>query len=63
MNYSNEIIKILASDDEARNNYGRICAVASAVARDDDNFLPYVWAYLSGKSDWKKLENYLKLQP
>lgn len=39
-----------------RADYERICKVASAVARTEEDYLPYVWAYLTGKSDWKSVE-------
>lgn len=59
MNYEAEIAKLLSQDDQLKKDYSRICAVASVVARNDDDFLPYVWAYASGKKDWKKIEKSL----
>jgi hypothetical protein len=56
MNYEVEIIKLLMDDAELRKDYPRICAVAHVVAKNEEDFLPYVWAYASGKSDWRKIE-------
>jgi hypothetical protein len=55
-NYTLEIAKILSDSPEMRADYERICKVASAVAQTEEDFLPYVWAYLTGKSDWKSME-------
>ena len=43
---------------EIRKDYPRICAVAKAVAGDDDH-MEYIWAYVTGKSDWQKIEKEL----
>ena len=59
MNYASELAKLLSQDEQLRKDYGRICAVASVVARNDEDFLPYVWAYATGKRDWKKVEKSL----
>lgn len=56
MNYEVEIIKILMDNPSIRKDYARICAVAQAVAGDDKDHMEYIWAYLTGKSDWKKIE-------
>lgn len=56
MNFELEIAKMLSESQELRNDYPRICAVANVVAQKEDDFLPYVWAYMTGKSDWKSLE-------
>jgi hypothetical protein len=58
MNYEVEIIKILMDNAEIRKDYPRICAVAKAVAGDDDH-MEYIWAYVTGKSDWQKIEKEL----
>ena len=55
-NYSLEIAKLLAESAQARSDYERICQIASAVARTEDDYVSYVWAYLSGNRDWKSLE-------
>ena len=59
MNYEVEIIKLLMDSPQLRTDYPRICAVAHLVAKNEDDFLPYVWAYATGKSDWKRLEKEL----
>lgn len=59
MNYEVEIIKLLMDDNALRQDYPRICAVARAVARNEEDFLPYVWAYMTGKRDWKNAEKNL----
>jgi hypothetical protein len=58
-NYTLEIAKILSDSPQMRADYERICKVASAVARTEEDFIPYVWAYLTGESDWKSLEKVL----
>lgn len=55
-NYTLEIAKILSESPQMRADYDRICRVASAVARTEEDYLPYVWAYLTGKSDWKSID-------
>lgn len=55
-NYTLEIAKILSDSPQMRADYERICKVASAVARTEEDYLPYVWAYVTGKSDWKSVE-------
>ena len=59
VNYELEIAKLLSESAEMRNNYGRICDIARVVARNEENFMPYVWAYMTGKSDWRKMEKEL----
>jgi hypothetical protein len=59
MNYEIEIIKLLMDDAQLRKDYPRICAVAKAVARQDEDFMEYLWAYTSGKRDWKRVEKEL----
>ena len=60
MNYEVEVIKILMDNDDIRKNYPRIVAVAQAVAGDDeDKIIEYIWAYVTGKSDWQKIEKEL----
>lgn len=59
MNYEVEIIKILMDNPEIQKDYPRICAVAKAVAREEDDYMEYLWAYVSGKRDWKKVEKQL----
>lgn len=59
MNYEIEIVKLLMENPQLREDYPRICAVAKAVARDDEDHMAYLWAYVSGKSDWKKMEKEL----
>ena len=54
--YTLEIAKMLSGSAQMRADYERICKVAASVARTEEDFLPYVWAYLTGKSDWKSLE-------
>ena len=44
---------------EIHKDYPRICAVARAVARQDEDYMEYLWAYVSGKRDWKKVEKEL----
>ena len=55
-NYNLEIAKLLTESAQARSDYERICQIAFAVARTEDDYVSYVWAYLSGNSDWKSLE-------
>jgi hypothetical protein len=59
MNYEIEIIKLLMDDAQLREDYPRICAVAKAVARQDEDYMEYLWAYTSGKRDWKRVEKEL----
>ena len=59
MNYEFEVAKLLSDSADLRKDYPRICDVARAVARNDADFMPYVWAYMTGKSDWRKMENQL----
>lgn len=61
MNYEVEVIKLLMDNEEVRRDYQRICAVAKAVSADDDSkYMEYIWAYASGKSDWRKVEKELQ---
>ena len=55
-NYSLEIAILLTESAQARSDFGRVCKVAFAVARTEDDYVSYVWAYLSGNRDWKSLE-------
>jgi len=59
MNYEIEIIKLLMDDAQLREDYPRICAGAKAVARQDEDYMEYLWAYTSGKRDWKRVEKEL----
>jgi hypothetical protein len=59
MNYEVEIIKLLMNSAELRSNYQRICAVAHLVAKNEEDIYPYIWAYASGKRDWKEVEKQL----
>ncbi len=59
MDFSQEIAKLLEDNQQLRRDFARICSVASAVARSEDDFLPYVWAYASGERDWKEAEKQL----
>lgn len=56
VNYELEIVKLLEGNSELQQNYPRVVRVANAVARNQDDVVPYIWAYLSGKRDWKKVE-------
>jgi hypothetical protein len=59
MNYEVEIVKLLIDNPELKNDYQSICAVAQLVAKNEEDYLSYVWAYASGKSDWKELAKQL----
>jgi len=60
MDFAEEIQKLLEKDRQLRVDFSRISAVAQAVTRDnEDNFLPYLWAYASGERDWKEAEKQL----
>jgi hypothetical protein len=59
MNFELEIAKLLLDNAELQRDYPRICAVAQVVARNEDDYMPYVWAYATGKRNWKELEKKL----
>lgn len=59
MNYEVEVIKILMDNPDIHKDYARICAVAKAVARKDEDYMEYIWAYVSGNKDWRKVEKEL----
>ena len=43
------------------NDFSRICKVAYHISNDDDDYLEFVYAFVSGNEDWKSIETSLGL--